>query len=320
MMQPVVSAIVPTFNAAQFVGAALRSVATQELRGVELIVVDDGSSDGTRELVEQDPCFRELGGTLIRRPVDSARGAGACRNRGAQSATAPLLAFLDSDDEWLPEHLQRAVAALDAAPDSVAYCCAGLLIGRNGQQGSTTPAGGFPACGTSVNVLPALLTRMFVPNQTLVVRRDAFTSAGGYSTRLTCYEDWWLCLQLATRGPFVIDDATGCHIHTRGASLSRSLRKGQMAMSVQMYTDKARLVRQAAADAILQPAGLHVLRESVATSLSRQVFALLRARHIGAFVRVSAGRVYANPGLSALVLKTVFARAARLATAKGPSE
>jgi glycosyltransferase involved in cell wall biosynthesis len=113
-MTPEVSIILPTYNRAAFLPQAFASITAQTWVDWQLIVVDDGSTDRTREAVgtlargctqKVEYIFRENG------------GAAAARNSGLDRATAPYVAFFDSDDVWLPEYLERSVRALEANPD-----------------------------------------------------------------------------------------------------------------------------------------------------------------------------------------------------------
>lgn len=108
-MADLVSVIIPTFNSAAYLTEALRSVAAQTHRNLEIIVVDDGSTDGTEALVKGAfPDARYLG--------QANSGAGAARNLGAQSARGDLFAFLDADDFWAPEKLALQLARLEREP------------------------------------------------------------------------------------------------------------------------------------------------------------------------------------------------------------
>jgi glycosyltransferase involved in cell wall biosynthesis len=105
-----ISAIVPTFNRARLLREALASILAQERPADEIIVVDDGSTDGTREVVERlRPRFRYV--------FQPNRGAASARNLGGRVATGQHLAFLDSDDVWLPAHLGTLLGHLRSLPD-----------------------------------------------------------------------------------------------------------------------------------------------------------------------------------------------------------
>jgi glycosyltransferase involved in cell wall biosynthesis len=109
-----VSVILPTFNRARFLPEAFASVRAQTWPHWELIVVDDGSTDGTRDLVER---ARQEFDRPIRYVHRDNGGAYAARNTGLDHATGDYVAFFDSDDLWLPEFLRRSVTALDSQPE-----------------------------------------------------------------------------------------------------------------------------------------------------------------------------------------------------------
>lgn len=107
MSRPRVSVIVPAFNAAAYIAEALESVAWQTLSAAEVIVVDDGSTDCTAAIAESF-----AGVTVIRQ---ANQGVSAARNTGVAASTGDVIAFLDSDDLWLPDKLERQCAMLPAA-------------------------------------------------------------------------------------------------------------------------------------------------------------------------------------------------------------
>lgn len=106
-----ISVIIPLFNKEKYIVRALNSVFAQTYQDFEIVVVDDGSTDNGPELVQKyrDPRLR-----MVRQANE---GPGAARNRGIKETTAPYLAFLDADDEWLPDFLRRYLEALKVNPD-----------------------------------------------------------------------------------------------------------------------------------------------------------------------------------------------------------
>jgi glycosyltransferase involved in cell wall biosynthesis len=106
---PLVSVIIPAFNGMRYIGDTVRSVLHQDYRPIEVLVVDDGSTDRTGEVVAR---FTE-----VRYLRQQNRGPGAARNLGVRRSRGPILAFLDQDDLWLPGKLRLQVTALDQNPD-----------------------------------------------------------------------------------------------------------------------------------------------------------------------------------------------------------
>ncbi len=114
-----VSVIIPTYNRAKFVTKAIDSVLVQTYKDYEIIVVDDGSTDNTHEVVRS---FNDPRINYIRHEEN--RGSGAARNTGIKASRGEYIAFLDSDDEWLPTKLSKQMTIFQAAPEQlgVVYC------------------------------------------------------------------------------------------------------------------------------------------------------------------------------------------------------
>src|SRR4051812_7611100 len=111
ILMPFFSIIIPTYNRAYVLWRAIQSVLAQSETRWELLIVDDGSTDDTRRLVEE---FRDA---RIRMVVTENRGPSAARNLGARLSDAPYLAYLDSDNTWHPEFLSRMLHAIQSHPD-----------------------------------------------------------------------------------------------------------------------------------------------------------------------------------------------------------
>lgn len=190
-----ISVIVPCYNAARYVGAALRSVLAQEGERLELIVVDDGSSDGSADLVVQG----FPGVTLLRQ---TNQGAAAARNLGVRHASGEWIAFLDADDLWLPGKIAaqwRAIDTKDAprlvytawqewtgeAVEPVPDDLASLLIGVDEPDNWRGPSGW---------IYPQLLLDCAVWTSTVMLHRSLFEEIGFFDTWLQVGEDYdfWL--------------------------------------------------------------------------------------------------------------------------------
>lgn len=172
-----VSVIIPAYNAANWIGATLESVAMQTHRSIEVIVVDDGSHDRTVEISEafarSDPRFR-----VVRQ---ANAGVAAARNHGASLARADLLSFVDADDLWTPDKTMAQLAALDAAGPGVGLCYSWYVM-IDGAARVIYREEGRAIAGA---VLDQLFVENFVGNgSAALVRREAFDRVGGFEPAL----------------------------------------------------------------------------------------------------------------------------------------
>lgn len=189
-MFPRVSVVVPTYNRGNLLPRAIESALAQTFSDFELIVVDDGSTDQTTAVV------RGIADRRIRLVGDATRrGPSAARNRGIREARSGLVAFLDSDDEWLPRKLEMQLARLDGDSDpstAVAYC---RVHTYDDVTHRPIHEFGEPREGALFHDLLAgwkpVTTSLFL------VRRAALLDVGGFDETLPCAEDYDLWLRLA---------------------------------------------------------------------------------------------------------------------------
>lgn len=132
-LSPLVSIVLPTYNRSHLLPRAIASVSSQTYSHFELIVVDDGSSDGTLAFLQR---LRDTRTRFIR--LDKNMGACRARNLGIRQSRGELIAFLDSDDEWHPTKLEKQLALITAAPPNVGAVGAGREIRIQGENGITT--------------------------------------------------------------------------------------------------------------------------------------------------------------------------------------
>jgi glycosyltransferase involved in cell wall biosynthesis len=190
-----VSVIIPTYNRADTVAAAVESVLNQTYPDLDVIVVDDGSTDQTAEVLAG------MAGqiTLIRQEN---AGPSAARNRGAAAAKGQILAFLDSDDLWLPEKIERQVALMRrAGPDLCCCVCNATVTGIHG--GRTFDFAGLDFDfneGEWTNPEEVLSTRFLLFNQVVAIRHAVFDWMGGYNEKLRLLEDYELAVRLSSLG------------------------------------------------------------------------------------------------------------------------
>lgn len=199
---PLVSVVIPAYNAAALIGATLDSVLAQTYGNLEIIVVDDGSTDDTPRVLEA-----YAGRVRVLRQANA--GQAAARNAGARVSTGTLLAFLDSDDLWDPDKTARQVALLTRFPDAQAVYCDHRSINEKGQPLSASAALAHPR--PSGDILRALLLGPCIITPGLVLlRRSAFEATEGFdeSPVMRGHEDYALWLRLALKGPFVYSPDT----------------------------------------------------------------------------------------------------------------
>jgi len=186
--EPKVSVIIPAYNRADSLSAAIESVLCQTYRNLEVVIVDDGSTDNTAEVVAgiKDPRVRYL-------RSNTRGGASAARNFGMERQREDYIAFQDSDDVWFPEKLEKQMRLFAQDPEvDVVYCalwrtefgvreCIPLKDGRH--------MGG--------DVFDEMLKGNLVSTATAVVKRKCFDAMGMFDTSLTSLEDWDLFIRMA---------------------------------------------------------------------------------------------------------------------------
>ncbi len=183
-----VTVIIPTYNRAHYLGEAIESVLNQTFDDFELIVIDDGSTDNTPELV------RAIGDRRVRYLQCSHRGISASLNAGICEARGRYIARLDSDDLWRPEMLSTLVAILDTRPDiGVAYGKAQAMDSAGSiLTHSRGSAEHFPG-----DSLRSLVYEDCTCNIALLARRESLARAGSYDETLVANEDWDMWLRVA---------------------------------------------------------------------------------------------------------------------------
>jgi glycosyltransferase involved in cell wall biosynthesis len=194
---PVVSVVVPAFNAAAFLNATLESVLAQTHRKLEIIVVDDGSTDDTAAIAEH--YVNRDGRVRLLRQCNA--GVGAARNAALAFARGKYIAPIDADDVWHPTKIAAQVAVMEAGGERLGFVyCWSQTIDLAG-----AITGVFPPCDASGSVVEALVFRNFLHNASVpLFRASALREVGGYVTRAEqggaqgC-EDWELTVRVAER-------------------------------------------------------------------------------------------------------------------------
>ncbi|SRR5882762_283850 len=201
MNKSLVSIIIPTYNRADVISETIDNVFSQTYKNFELIVVDDGSTDGT-------PAILRKYANRIRVITQKNAGPAAARNRGIEVSGGDIIAFQDSDDLWEPTKLERQVALLEKSGDSVPCCLCSASFGFVGGKSYTSFDISDIASpheeGLWLNVAEILATRLVLFNQTVAIRRSAIEKVGVFDESLRYLEDYDLPLRLANEGPWAI--------------------------------------------------------------------------------------------------------------------
>ncbi|MDB5371998.1 MAG: hypothetical protein JWP04_640 [Belnapia sp.] len=216
---PAVSILTPAYDVARFIGPAVDSVLAQGFEDWEMIVVDDGSSDGTAEVVT---ARRDRRLRLLRQEN---QGVSAARSRAMAEARGEAVVFLDADDWLAPDALERLVAALAAAPQAVGAHGGYAVMAEEAAPGDLPlrlKSGPFP----SGDLLERLLIQnLFVNGGHLLLRREALLRAGPFLAHLRYGEDWEYWIRLAMQGPFagVADAEPLLYVRERQGSAYRRM-------------------------------------------------------------------------------------------------
>lgn len=229
---PKVSVIIPTFNRSETIGRAIQSVLAQTLEDFEIIIVDDGSTDGTRMIVEG-----LWGPQFVYVCHERNRGAAAARNTGIRAARGRYLAFLDSDDEWLPDKLSKQVALLDDQSASIDLSCSSfILVSRDKELEyfQTSHPDWFKRL---------LLTCDLGPGSTLIVRKECIDEVGLLDERFNCFEDWDWLLRLSREHRMAIVEKPLARIY-KGSLPRADMIEESMSLFLAKHDDNFRILGQ----------------------------------------------------------------------------
>jgi len=186
---PTVSVIIPTYNRANLIEKAIKSALKQTYKDFEIIVVDDGSIDNTEEIVKDFTDFR-----IHYICHKHNQGVSAARNTGIKTCRGEYIAFLDSDDEWLPGKLDKQIKVLQSESSEVGVVHSDLLYidenGKNMNKLRNPKKGGY--------IYEDLLGKNCVgPPSTLLIKKECFNRVGLFDNLLNAQEDWDMYIRIA---------------------------------------------------------------------------------------------------------------------------
>jgi glycosyltransferase involved in cell wall biosynthesis len=199
MESPLVSVIIPAYNRAAIIGETIENVLQQTYSNIELIVVDDGSTDDTQTVLRSY-------GSRIRWVAQRNAGPSAARNHGIAIAKGEIIAFQDSDDAWHPTKIERQVSLLRKAGESVPCCLCNSTLhlpeGRVVRSFENAPVNPPIEEGIWLNVSEVLSSRFILFNQAVAIRRNVLERVGGFDESFRILEDKELQLRLSLEGPW----------------------------------------------------------------------------------------------------------------------
>ena len=206
---PTISVVIPLYNKEKYIKRALDSVRAQTFDDFEVIVINDGSTDNGPSIVEQynDPRIKLIN--------QENAGVSAARNRGIKEAKADLIAFIDADDEWLPEFLETVIRLRDRYPEAGAYATAYEIQKRNEDVYSPKykhiPP--VPWEGIIPNYLRSVLAVPIVCSSAVAVPKDVFSDVGGFPLGEYLGEDGDMWLRIALKYPIAFSSRINAIYH-----------------------------------------------------------------------------------------------------------
>jgi glycosyltransferase involved in cell wall biosynthesis len=219
---PKVSVIIPTYNRAELLRSAIESARNQTFKDLEIIVSDDKSTDHTREVVEsfKDPRIKYV-------LNEGKKGPSATRNTAILVSEGEYIAFLDDDDEWLPDKLQRQVELLDYSLSNICGIYSNrLFIDRKSDKILSDDPGTEKHQG---NLLYQLMIKSPIHTSTVVIRKSCLDEIGLFDETISYMEDrdMWIRLSMKWDFEYISKPLTKAYVHGF-AHLSRNL-EGQTA-------------------------------------------------------------------------------------------
>lgn len=228
-----VSAVIPLFNKRRTIARAIESVLAQTQPPREIVVVDDGSSDGSIDVVEP---FKSRGVRVVRQ---ANAGPGAARNRGVSESVGAYVAFLDADDEWRPGHIETGLRLI-AESSATAYVCGYDAPDSGGLRPNiiaTHRLAGMHSIedGTDGQHLKTMIDALH--SSCVIVSRSHFEQLGGFFDRYKCLygEDSWFYARLLADGGICYDAAPDVVFHVEDSALGFAVTKREAARPLSLY-------------------------------------------------------------------------------------
>jgi len=225
MQNPLISVVIPAYNAAHYISEAIESVLQQTISDYEIVVVDDGSTDYTREIIDRY-------GQSVHYYSQENKGPAAARNFGIRSAKGKYIAFLDADDWWLENKLELELNAIQSFPDA-AFICSDWFNGIHGNEERRSTLIGYEVWNHEHATFEHMLRENFVNTSTILVTKENIIAAGLFNKNYRGAEDRHLWLRLLLeRNAMVIKDVLAFRrYHPQNTSNTRAYMESQLEMT-----------------------------------------------------------------------------------------
>lgn len=214
-MGELVSVIIPTYNRGYIIERAIESVQKQTYSEIEILVVDDGSTDNTEEIVSKISDSRIR---YIKNPKNC--GVSHTRNLGIAAAKGKYIAFQDSDDIWKPEKLQKQMDCMRQGDYGMVYCA----FEREFQDGAVVyyPPKEIPMQEKQGDIVRSLLRQNLVSTQTMLIKKEVINQIGFFNEGMSNLEDYELALRIAKRFKIGMVDEPLVYLHTLPDSINQN--------------------------------------------------------------------------------------------------
>jgi glycosyltransferase involved in cell wall biosynthesis len=295
---PTVSVVIPTYNSAPYLREAVDSVLAQTFRDLEVIVVDDGSTDGTANVIESY-------GSSIGYVQQPNSGVSVARNKGVAESAGRYVAFLDADDAWLPKKLATQLEALRGARGyGLSYTA--LLV----TDADLNPVGVRRANvhGPALESLLLHGSSMGGGSSTVLCERELFLEAGGFDSDLSQCADWDMWIRLAGKTDFLYIDEPLVRYRQHGQSMSNDPRL--------LEDDSMRVLDKGFAMPGIDPTLVARRRQALARNYMVLAGTYFQARRYRDFVRCAAQSVSRDPRRAGYLAGFPFRVAARRRAAR----
>lgn len=229
---PKVSVIIPTYNYGKYIEKAIDSVLDQTYRDFEIIVVDDGSTDDTKEIIETK------NNKKIRYFYQTNRGASAARNKGIAEARGEYFVFLDADDSFCPENLEKKLSILERNANA-GFVYSDGIYKYSGKKKKSSDYG-LSAAGAKLSgdIFLKLLEGYKIETSAVMLRAVCIRDVGGFDEKITALQDYDLFLRICSKYPASFIDECLFESVRHEDSLS------QKATQIATYEIKARIIRK----------------------------------------------------------------------------